>query len=222
MPGKTTSNTDGQLSHLRALVGKAIVLQSGVEVVLWQDIATIPYGPNRAATIERTIGQTTFFIPILTPRFLRTDSCLNELRSYRRRMIELGREDLIFPVHYVSVDNVQTEDPIFGDDLAVLRRVQWVDFRPHFYSPNVRQWADDFASSILQALRRVPAKVKTPALGPMTAEAPAASGGPYKTQLRRRFYISYAWADEFDPNLETKVDDLCEQARRAWRGGFPR
>ena len=35
-------HADGHLSHLRALVGKAIVLQSGVKTTLWQDIAAIP------------------------------------------------------------------------------------------------------------------------------------------------------------------------------------
>jgi hypothetical protein len=68
-------------SQLREIVGKAIGLQYGAEVTLWQDIAAIPYGADWAATIERTIGQITFFIPIVTPRFLKSQYCFEEFMS---------------------------------------------------------------------------------------------------------------------------------------------
>ena len=152
------SHSDGQLSQLRAIVGKAIVLQYGVDVTLWQDISAIPYGADWAETIERTIGQTTFFIPIVTPRFLRSTHCRDEFLSFRRRMQSLGRNDLIFPVHYVGVEDVKPEETVFGDELAALRRSQWIDFRPLFYadpkSPEVRRWSGDLAASVLKTLRQ--------------------------------------------------------------------
>ncbi|MGD0186508.1 MAG: SUMF1/EgtB/PvdO family nonheme iron enzyme [Roseiarcus sp.] len=152
------AHSDGQLSLLRAIVGKQIVLQCGVEVTLWQDIAAIPYGADWAETIERTIGQTTFFIPIVTPRFLKSENCRDEFVSFRRRMQRLGRNDLVFPVHYISVDDVRPDETVFGDDLAALRRSQWIDFRPLFYadpkSQEVRRWAGELAADVLKALRR--------------------------------------------------------------------
>jgi hypothetical protein len=90
------AHSDGQLSQLRAIVGRAIVLQCGVEVVVWQDVAAIPYGADWAETIERTLGQTTFFIPIVTPRFLKSENCRDEYLGFRRRMQTLGRNDLVF------------------------------------------------------------------------------------------------------------------------------
>jgi hypothetical protein len=91
------AHSDGQLSQLRAIVGKAIVLQCGVEVVVWQDVAAIPYGADWAEMIDRTLGQTTFFIPIVTPRFLKSENCREEYLAFRRRMQTLGRNDLVFP-----------------------------------------------------------------------------------------------------------------------------
>ena len=175
------SQSDGQLSQLRAIVGKAIVLQYGVDVTLWQDIAAIPYGADWAETIERTIGQTTFFIPIVTPRFLRSTHCRDEFLSFRRRMQGLGRNDLIFPVHYVGVDDVKPEETVFGDELATLRRSQWIDFRPLFYadpkSPEVRRWAGDLAASVLKTLRRPVAArpLREPAPAPPAAQAASRS-----------------------------------------------
>jgi len=167
------AHSDGQLSQLRAIVGKAIGLQFGGEVTLWQDVAAIPHGADWAETIERTIGQTTFFIPIVTPRYLKSDNCRDEFRAFRERMQRLGRNDLIFPVHYVNVDNIRPEETAFGDDLAALRRSQWIDFRPLFYadpkSPEVRRWAGDLAGSVLGAVRRAtaaPAAVESPPPSP--------------------------------------------------------
>jgi formylglycine-generating enzyme required for sulfatase activity len=165
--------SEGQLSALRLIVGRALGLQHGGKVTLWQDVHAIPYGADWAAEIERTIGQTTFFIPIVTPRFLKSENCRDEFRSYRRRLLALGRDDLVFPVHYVDVENVRPEETVFGDDLTMLRRAQWIDFRPLFYgdvkSSDVRRWAGDFAGGILIAIGRE-------ALPPTIAARPLATG----------------------------------------------
>src|ERR1700677_1227503 len=116
------AHSDGQLSQLRAIVGKAIVLQCGVEVVVWQDVAAIPYGADWAETIERTLGQTTFFIPIVTPRFLKSENCRDEYLGFRRRMQTLGCNDLVFPVHYLGLEGMGRDETVFGDDLAALRQ----------------------------------------------------------------------------------------------------
>jgi len=151
-------HSDGQLSELRAIVGKAMNMQHGAKVALWQDIEAIDAGVNWEAKIEQAIGKTTFFIPIVTPRFLKSKYCFDEFVFFRKRMISLGRDDLIFPVHYVAVDYVQPTDTFFGDDLAGLRRHQWVDFTSLFYaqpkSAETKKWAFDLAASILRALRR--------------------------------------------------------------------
>jgi formylglycine-generating enzyme required for sulfatase activity len=175
--------TGGHLSQLRAIVGNEIGLQYGDAVTLWQDLEAIPYGADWAGEIERAIAQTTFYIPIVTPRFLKSQNCLDEFRSYRRRMIALGRDDLIFPVHYVDADHIRAEDAIFGDDLTALRRSQWIDFRPHFYSelnsPSVRRWAGDFAKGVMHPMRRSPAaRAEPPAVVRRGAEAAPAGGGP--------------------------------------------
>jgi hypothetical protein len=58
-------------------------------------------------------------------------------------MTALGRNDLIFPVHYLNVEKVQASGTAFGVALADLRRQQWSEFRPHLYtdprSPEVKR-----------------------------------------------------------------------------------
>jgi hypothetical protein len=174
-----------QLSQLRALVGKAISLQCGGEVTLWQDTVTIDFGADWAANIEQAVSQTTFFIPIVTPNFLKSDYCFREFTAFRNRMIALGRSDLIFPVHYVRVDHMRAEDTVFGEGLAELRRHQWTDFTPLFHaeprSAEVRKWAGDLAASVLKALRR-PAPPQPPVRAP---QSPTAGPGDAKAQVER-------------------------------------
>lgn len=148
------AHSDGHLSQLRTIVGKAIALQYGADIDLWQDIQAIPTGADWANSIQKSIGQTVFFMPIVTPRYLKSPNCHAEFQSFHHRMLELKRDDLIFPIHFVGVDQITAEDSVFGTDLDMLRRHQWIDFRSlrnaDYQSPEVRRWADGLAESILK------------------------------------------------------------------------
>ena len=195
------AHSDGQLSQLRTILGKAISLQYGADVRVWQDIQATPPGADWAATIERTISQTTFFIPIVTPRFLKSTHCAEEFRSFRNRMIALGRDDLIFPILYVSVDQVNIAETAFGQELAALRRHQWSDFRPLRHadprSPEVCMWVDRLADSILGAA--VPASIAEQSVDP----------------IRRREEIERTVEEA---RRREEAQDLAEAARRRQEG----
>jgi hypothetical protein len=151
-------NAGGHLTQLRRIVGSAINLRVGEEVTLFQDTEAIPVGADWAVNIEQSIGEVTFFIPIVTPAFLRSVHCRDEFRAFRRRMVALGRDDLIFPIHYVDTERFDPRGSVFEDDLAALRRSNWSDFRPHFFedldSSQVKRWADKLAISIIAAMQR--------------------------------------------------------------------
>ena len=69
----------------------------------------------------------------------------------------LGRGDLIFPIHYVDIERIGKSDTTFGEELALLLRPQWIDFRPLQFedvkSSKVRQWADALAASVVRAMK---------------------------------------------------------------------
>lgn len=83
-------HSDGELSQLRVLVGKAMGLQFGAEIKLRNDVDAISFGADWAGEIERTIGKTSFFMPIVTPRFLKSRHCFDEFEQFRKRMRELA------------------------------------------------------------------------------------------------------------------------------------
>jgi hypothetical protein len=151
------AHSDGRLSQLRLLLGNAIGLRQGEQVRFFQDTEAIRFGADWAASIEDAIAEVTFFIPVVTPAFLKSKHCCDEFRAFRHRMEALGRDDLIFPIHYVDLDGFGSADSVFGEDFAALHRSQWADYRPLIYqdlrSPRVKQWADRLASDILTAMR---------------------------------------------------------------------
>jgi uncharacterized protein len=170
------------MNQLRLIVGNRIILHVGEQVQIFQDTEAIPFGSNWSAKIKQTIDDVTFFIPVVTPAFLRSVACRDEFRAFRRRMTALGRDDLIFPIHYADVDWFSPVDIAFEDDFDELRRSQWIDFRSFYYdeldSSKIRQWADRLAASILGALRRTVQTQQAPPSHDEATSPGVTSGSP--------------------------------------------
>ena len=100
------------------------------KVQVFQDITAIPYGADWLDEINEALDQCSFFIPILTPTFLQSEPCCTEVLRFRAREIQLGRNNLIFPLHYINTADVdpryECHDP---EVLKLLRARNQVDFR---------------------------------------------------------------------------------------------
>jgi hypothetical protein len=130
-------------------------------------------------------------------------------------MIVLGRDDLIFPVQYISVKKVQAAETVFGENLVALRRRQWIDFVPLLYvdprSPEVRKWAGALAESILDAMRRPVPAVPIGKVADHTATGIAATGritGVEMVESGQRLRVCSRWGKRcFCP---------CFCSRKSW------
>ncbi len=172
----------GRLSQLRLLLAHALQLRIGREpkVNIFQDVAAIPYGTYWLQQIRKALDESSFFIPIVTPAFLQSEMCCQEFTYFHAREIELGRDDLIFPLHYIDVDDVDANRAAECCDPAALRLLrsrQIVDFRPLWLrdaeSEAIRVKLDEFATSIRRALRR---QVATPTAAPVSPAAARLTG----------------------------------------------
>jgi formylglycine-generating enzyme required for sulfatase activity len=158
----------GKLSLLRALLNDELQLKIGRSqtVKIFQDVAAIKHGEDWEKAIHAALDQSSFLIPIITPAFLESEWCCREVLHFHARAQALGRDDLIFPVHYVDSDPDRVgvcHDP---EALAVLRRHQWIDFRAlRIRNPDSEAVAavlDTFTDSIRDALRRAVAPAPPP------------------------------------------------------------
>ena len=165
----TYSSTDdeysrGRLSQLRALLASELQQKIGrtLKVNIFQDVAAIPPGADWQRQIRDALDASFFLIPIVTPALLQSEWCCQEITLFRQREeTTLRRNDLIFPLHYMSIDHLNASRPEDCCDPQVftfLRSRQWIDFRTlrlkNPESEDVAHKLEAMANAICSALRR--------------------------------------------------------------------
>jgi len=122
-----------ELTALREHVRSELNLALGEDVRIWQDVA-IPYGSKWETTIINALDEASFFIPIITPRFFRSEFCVKELSIFRERENKLGRENLIFPIQFADISDLRDDELPFRDaaeSILFIRSRKIFDFSQH-------------------------------------------------------------------------------------------
>ena len=153
---------DHALSKLRTRIQNELRGQLGrsrESLRLWQDKEAIPPGTLWASEIQAAIGQSVFFIPIVSPRVVRSQYCGIEFDKFLARERELGRSDLVFPILFIDLPELSdktAEGPEILQTLSVRQYVDWREFRYDPDNPQVRREVAEFCKKITQTLRRIP------------------------------------------------------------------
>jgi hypothetical protein len=155
-------DSQGALSALRDRIQRELRGQLGRSMKtfrLWQDKEAIAAGKLWEDEIKNAVGQAVFFIPIITPTVIKSPYCKFELESFLAREAELGRNDLVFPILYITVPELddsasQKNDPV----LSIIARRQYLDWREFrhrdVHSPDVLTVVERFSATIRDSLRR--------------------------------------------------------------------
>ena len=151
--GALTAMRDRIQRELRGRLGR-----TKANFRLWQDTAAIPQGALWEEEIKAAIAQSVFFIPIITPTAVNSGHCKREFELFLAREAELGRRDLIFPLLYIQVPEL--EDERLWRQHEVLRVIgarQYLDWQERRYldvnSTEVAVHIGRFCSNIYEALR---------------------------------------------------------------------
>lgn len=142
---------DGQLTRFRERLSAEVQAQTGEEFPIFQDRNDIAWGQNWRARIEESLDTVTLLIPIITPSFFLSPACRDELTRFLDREHDLGRQDLILSVYYISTPKLDDVKRRRADRLAkVLATRQYADWRElrfePFTSPLVRKALAQLAS----------------------------------------------------------------------------
>ena len=153
------TSSRGKLSQLRRLLADELQQKVGrrSKVLIWQDAKAIPHGATWREEIHKGIDGSSFFIPIVTPAFLESEWCCYEVMRFHALEQQRGRNDLIFPLHYVDTDDFHPEEAHDPQVLTLLRARQMFDFRrlrvANYEGEDVARALDAFTDSIKGALR---------------------------------------------------------------------
>lgn len=107
------------------------VLTGGVELNLFFDSATLKWGDRWESRIRDALEATTFFIPIITPRYFASEECRSELLGFAEHAKDLGLEGLILPLYFTDVEAIENKN--FSDPAVQLiadrHREDWRNLR---------------------------------------------------------------------------------------------
>ena len=125
---------DAALSSFRNAIQVELAAQLGrnrSNFRIWQDKFAIPHGAPWRKEISDAINQSVFFVPIVTPRAVGSTYCAFEFESFLAREMQLRREDLIFPILYIPVpdldDGTWQQNPV----LKIVKERQYLDWRDY-------------------------------------------------------------------------------------------
>ena len=151
-----------KLSGLRSILQRQLQQKYGREPIrIFQDVAAIPPGADWNQKITEALHSSTFLIPIITPNFLESEWCNQEVFLFLEREQALAKEfpelagsRRIYPIFYIDITDVEAFDARL---LPELRKRQWTNFRDLIYKDDkhesVRLRLDQIAESIVKVLR---------------------------------------------------------------------
>ena len=153
-------DSDGALSRLRDRIQRELRSQIGrakTDFRLWQDREAIAFGKMWEAEITDAVQQAVFFIPIITPTAIKSRHCKFEFDAFLQREKVLGRTDLVFPIYYIRVAELEDETRWRSDPLLrIVGARQWADWKnlrhEDISSPRVREAIAQFCAQIVEAL----------------------------------------------------------------------
>jgi hypothetical protein len=127
---KDDEGDHGRILTLAGDLKERYRLHTGNELELFVDRESLQWGEAWQERIDQAIAGTTFFIPVITPSYFRSQACRLELLKFVRRSKRLGLEQLLMPIYWVQVPELE-DTPQNSTDEAVrlVAKHDWWDFR---------------------------------------------------------------------------------------------
>jgi hypothetical protein len=215
-------DSHNSLSMIRTLIQnelRARLGRSRQSLRLWQDQEAIAPGSMWESQIGAAVQQSVFFIPIITPRVINSKYCGVEFKRFLDRERELRRDDLVFPILYIDVDELQDEKKWRGHPvLEVIGQRQYVDWREYRYesdSPALRRAAASLCAQIATTLRRPQPNQRAEAADSEAAQAEADRVSREQAEKERRHNDEAARAhlDEEEKGRDRAKVEVLHPAR---------
>lgn len=117
----------GRVLALAGALRDEFAVTTGEELDLFVDREAIEWGQLWRRVIVEAVGGVPFFIPIVTPKYIRSVECRRELIQFFGQAESQGLSKLLLPILFIDTPGI-TED---SDDevCAIIARTQFIDWR---------------------------------------------------------------------------------------------
>jgi CheY-like chemotaxis protein len=150
----------GSITSLRKLLELGVQAVTGhPDFKIFQDIEGIEFGQNWQRRLDEAITSTRFLIPFVTPLFFQSKPCRDELTKFLDHEKQVGRDDLILPVYFVTAQVLEKRELLQADPLAkAISARQRYDWRSKtdlpVTDPQIRNAIMDLSQKISAAMTR--------------------------------------------------------------------
>lgn len=155
------ADDDSEGGRIRALADDLAAQYEALtteQVNIFVDKSSLGWGDDWDAAIEQAVVSTSFFVPVVSPRYLNSEACRRELRLFVQKSSRLGLEELIMPLVWFDVPQLVEANPT--DDLVgVIKRYHWVDWRTLRFEERTSKDYRTAVASLAQRLVDVSAKL---------------------------------------------------------------
>ena len=121
---------EGQIVDLARRIIAHYEMLTASKLELFIDRESLVWGDEWSKRIEDAIAGTTFFIPIITPRYFESEACRRELVNFTGKARSSGLEELLLPVYWVNVPELSDDAPE-DEAMRLIKATQWEDWRDH-------------------------------------------------------------------------------------------
>lgn len=180
---------NGRLTKLREMLEEEVRALSGEEFEIFQDYEDIHWGQKWEERINRALDDSTFLIPVVTPRYIRKEFCRKELLQFLERENALSRNDLVLSLYYIDTDLSARDDPV-AVALANHQYFDWRDLRHEpSTNPEVGKRIEKMAREIIAAMKRSTnqgTKISLPSQKHQTLQSAVSQTATSKTSSQTR------------------------------------
>lgn len=147
----------GAILELAHLIAEAFDLLSAEQLRLFVDHDDIAWGDAWRERVNSALAQTTFFIPIITPRYFKQRECRRELLEFAAKAKSLGVDELLLPILYIKPPDFSEESS--DEAVALIARTQYTDWQDlRLLEPNsseVKRSINALAQRLLEVADKV-------------------------------------------------------------------
>ncbi|MER7418015.1 TIR domain-containing protein [Micromonospora peucetia] len=119
---------NNRIRRLAESIANEYELLTGEQLELFVDSSAIAWGTKWRDVINDALARTAFFIPVITPLYLRSRECRREFVEFSAKANSIGANELVMPILYSETPAVADEHT--DDDIAVtVRATQRADWR---------------------------------------------------------------------------------------------
>lgn len=127
---KDNAGDSGRIVALAHDLRERYRIQTGEELELFLDRADVAWGDAWKRRIDTAIAGTTFFIPVLTPSYFKSQACREEILTFARTAERLGLGELVMSVYWVDVPELEGDPEESSDEVVrIVAKYKWEDLR---------------------------------------------------------------------------------------------